>query len=70
MKNNRFENPSPSRSQDRDHEVSGLHDIIVNWLHTRVGKPIVYTLVRLRAQIRKCTHRHAHTHADTETSKE
>ena len=37
------ERPLLSPSQERDHEVSGLYDIAVKWLRTRVGKSCIDT---------------------------
>ena len=50
-----FERPLLSQSRDRDPEFSGLYDITVKWLRTRVGNTCIYTLA------------HRDKHVDTDT---
>ena len=55
-----FERPLSSPSQVRDPDVSGLYDITVKWLRTRVGNPCIDTLAHRDTQI------DTDTHADTD----
>ena len=52
------ERPLLSPSQDRDPDVSGLYEITVKWLHTRVGNPCIDMLAHRDTQIGKRTRRH------------
>ena len=59
--------PLPLPSQGRDPEVSGLHEIAVKWLRTRVGNPCIDTLVHSDTQIETHTHAHGDNYINTLT---